>query len=96
MSKTVYVKSTSPGKSWGICFIKAPKRPGYWSATEGTLEHTASGFTSFSFMMFAARQERGALISSPVTAAKQKAALAEFMATLKAKGLVADGAAEAA
>jgi len=91
MSK-LFRASTAEGKTWSFGFAKEPKRPAYWFATEGELEHTDTGFTVFKFTLFQARSRRQLLDGKATEKAKQ-AALAQLLASMKAENLLAEGAA---
>jgi hypothetical protein len=97
MSKTIYIASTSAGKTWGLAYYKPAGRNGAWSATEGVLEKAATpgGFDSFSFMMFQARTRRQELTG--VATEKRKAeALATLVNSMREEGLIALPEVEAA
>lgn len=91
MSKR-FLKSAAAGKTWSFGFSKQPKRPAYWFATEGELEHTDTGFTVFKFTMFQARTTRQ-MLAGKATAKAKDAALATLIQTMKAEGLLAEEAA---
>lgn len=93
MSK-LFLPSTTEGKTWSIGFIKYPKRPAYWSATEGEVEHSeyeGVKFTTFKFTLFQARQRRK-FIEGPATAKKKDAALADLIDSLRIEGLIKEAA----
>lgn len=88
---TIYLKSSTPGKTWGIGYHKAPGRNAAFTATEGTLEKHDTGFTSFSFVLFEAKSVRQ-LILGTATAKRKELALKTLIASMKEQGLLAEAA----
>jgi hypothetical protein len=88
---TIYLKSTTPGKMWGVSYHKAPGRNAVFTATEGTLEKHASGFTSFSFVLFEAKSVSQSILGA-ATAKRKEFAYKALLAKMKEQGLLAEAA----